>query len=115
MSISATEPSTRSRRRASVAPTRDTRMLERADHVLWSLAPPGIVLHNFKRRQFLELDAIGYLAWGYLDGARTVDEVVERCCESIADQPHARAAAAKRLRDVVDMLASHGFIEERSE
>jgi len=91
----------------------DERVLERSDNVLWTIAPPGILLHNFARRRFLELDEVGYKAWGYLDGARTVDEVVARCTESAGADPKSKVANIKKVHGIVQTLFAHGFVEER--
>lgn len=85
----------------------DSLILERSETVLWTIAPPGIVLHNFARRKFMQLDAVGYSAWGFLDGARTVGEVIERTT------PHGKPALRKRLHSVIRTLAYNGFIVER--
>jgi hypothetical protein len=82
--------------------------LERSDCVFWTLAPPGILLHNFARRRFVELDSTGYLAWGYLDGARTVTEVVMRC---VARAPaRSRPAARRKTLQLVRTLFDNGFV-----
>lgn len=86
--------------------TLDLRVLERSDDVLWTIAPPGIVLHNIARHCYLELDETGYKAWGYLDGARSVDEVVERC---------AAPGDGKKVRGIVETLFANGFVEERKD
>jgi hypothetical protein len=78
--------------------------------VLWSLAGNGIVLHNFVRRRYLYLDEVGYKAWAYLDGARTVEDVVALCCAGGARTPRARE---RHVREIVDTLVEYGFIEER--
>ena len=90
---------------------RDARVLERSDTVLWSLAGDGIVLHNFVRRRFLHLDEVGYRAWAYLDGARTVEEVVALCCADGGRPQHTRE---HHVREIVETLAENGFIEERA-
>lgn len=86
----------------------DTRTFERSDSVLWTVSSPGVVLHNFARRTFLELDATGYAVWGFLDGARPVDEVVAMTVEATDGDESAR-----RVREIVTMLIEHGFVEER--
>ncbi|MGB8510863.1 MAG: PqqD family protein [Pyrinomonadaceae bacterium] len=91
----------------------DERILERSDTVLWSLAQPGIVLHNFARRLYLELDEVGYRAWAYLDGARTVEEVVVRCCTRSEDGDGPSRACERHVREIVDTLVEHRFVEER--
>lgn len=78
-------------------------VLERSDTVLWTLAADGIVLHNFARHVFLELDGLGYRIWGYLDGARTVDEVVARLATGPDEE--------ERVREVIAALAANGFVE----
>jgi hypothetical protein len=86
--------------------------LERSETVFWTLAPPGILLHNFARRCFLELDAVGYKAWAFLDGARTVDEVVARCCKNTGDV-RAQRSLVGVVTNLVNTLVEHGFVEER--
>jgi len=100
------------RKRTGGAKTRraepfDNRILERSETVLWTIAPPGIVLHNFARRKYIQLDKTGYAAWGLLDGARTVKEVIERCA---ADRSQQR----REVRSIVRTLADHGFVVERN-
>lgn len=87
----------------------DARVLERSDTVLWTLAGTGIVLHNFASRRFLELDAVGYRAWGFLDGARSADEVVA----SVRADPGPPAPEAE-LRALIEVLVEHGFVHEVS-
>lgn len=107
-----TRPSRPGRLRSRTPVTPDDRYLERSDNVFWTIAPPGILLHNFTLRYYLELDAVGYRLWGYLDGARTVDEVVDRCCEEFAGvQP--RETLRRSIRDIVETLLTHGFVVER--
>lgn len=79
----------------------------------WSLAPAGVVLHNFVHRRLIEMDKAGYYAWGFLDGARTVDEVVQRSIERLAPRPRARLTVARDLRILIDTLLENGFIEAR--
>jgi hypothetical protein len=105
-----TQVSTVRRARKSQFASSDSRIFERSDFVLWSLAPSGIVLHNLLTRRFLELDELGYQAWAFLDGARTVDEVIDRCCASPA---HSKNLARKQVRSIVNVLVEHRFVEER--
>src|SRR5438128_12225622 len=85
----------------------DNLVLERSDTVLWTIAPPGIVLHNFARRKYIQLDKIGYAAWGLLDGARTVKEVIDRCAAG-------RSQQRREVRSIVRTLTDNGFVVERS-
>jgi hypothetical protein len=105
------KPTKRKRLKAQTQRELDDLILERSDTVLWTIAPPGIVLHNFVRRQYIQLDAVGYAAWGFLDGGRTVKEVVERC--SSKGQPDDRTQLQRHLRGIVQTLVENGFIEER--
>lgn len=90
------------------------RLLERSDTVLWTLSPGGIVLHNFAKRVFLELDEVGYRTWAFLDGARAVDEVVARVCVDSAVGNGTRTRDIEpRVREIVDTLLEHGFVVER--
>jgi hypothetical protein len=98
--------------RAIEAP-RDGRLLERAETVLWTIAPPGIVLHNYVSRRFLELDAVGYRAWAFLDGARCVDDVIARCCDT-ATSPGA-ASQPETIRQLIETLYANGFIVPRAD
>jgi hypothetical protein len=88
----------------------DQRLLQRGDTVLWTLAGRGVILHNFACHRFLELDAVGRRTWAFLDGARTVDEVVSRVC---AGEP--RPGAERRVRALVDILVEYGFVRRRSD
>ena len=106
-----TSPSAGARRLRQKRP--DERILERCDTVLWSLAQPGIVLHNLTRQLYLELDEVGYKVWAYLDGARTVEEVVGRCCEGGDGGGRPSRACDRHVRDIVDTLVKYGFVEER--
>jgi hypothetical protein len=81
-------------------------VLERSDTVLWTIAPPGIVLHNFARRQYIQLDETGYAAWALLDGARSVKEVIDRCASGQAER-------RREVRSIVRTLADNGFVVER--
>jgi hypothetical protein len=93
----------------------DRRILERSDTVLWTLAASGIVLHNFSQRYFLELDAVGYRTWGFLDGARTVDEVVARCSAQAPAGARERRKCERKIRNIVETLATYGFVVERTD
>lgn len=90
----------------------DMRTFERSDSVLWTVSSPGVVLHNFARRTFLELDATGYVVWGFLDGARPVEEVVAMAVEATGGNGD---EAARRVREIVATLIEHGFVEERGD
>lgn len=87
--------------------------LERSDTVLWSLSPGGIVLHNFARRCFLELDDVGYRTWAYLDGARPVDEVVRRVCEESSSADVGERQLGEKVNGIIGTLLEHGFVAER--
>jgi hypothetical protein len=93
----------------------DQRILERSENVLWTLAPAGIVLHNFSQRYFLELDTLGYRAWGFLDGARTVDDVVARCSAQAPAVARERRKFERKIRNIVETLATYGFVVERTD
>jgi len=99
-------------RRAPERTVEDCRVLERSDNVHWTLASKGILLHNFAHRCFLELDEVGYRAWGLLDGARSADDVVATCCAEFAGS-HGDTGLDQAVRDIVNTLYSHGFIVER--
>lgn len=96
---------------ASASTDIGTYLLERGDTVLWTLTGHGVILHNFASHQFLELDETGYCAWAYLDGARSVKDVIEcvlaaRCDAS--DAPSAR----RRLGALIAALFEHGFVRQ---
>src|SRR5882724_371788 len=93
--------------------TLGARVLERSDNVLWTVAPPGILLHNLELRLYFELDALGYVAWGFLDGGRTVDEVVSRCLERFPRTVHEQTAAD--LIEIIKTLQEHGFVKDRED
>lgn len=98
----------------SLPPHIGGRILERSDTVLWTLSPGGIVLHNFARRVFLELDEIGYQTWGFLDGARPVDEVVARVCvDSAPGNGTVVRSIEPKVKQIVATLLEHGFVAER--
>ncbi|MEU7458245.1 PqqD family protein [Streptosporangium roseum] len=86
--------------------TLSSRVLERSDDVLWSVAPDGAVLHNVTTGKYLVLDAGGYAAWAYLDGARTVDDVIAQV-HAVSQQ------SAETIRGLVHALWTHGFVGER--
>jgi Coenzyme PQQ synthesis protein D (PqqD) len=86
----------------------DRLILERSDTVLWTIAPPGIVLHNFACRKYIQLDKTGYIAWGLLDGARTVREVIDRCAANGSSEKR------RRVRGIVRTLADNGFLVGRT-
>lgn len=90
------------------------RIFERSDSVLWTLAGSGAVLHNFACRTFLELDPTGYVIWGFLDGARPVEEVVTMAVEAGSERID-RSEREKRVREIVTTLIEHGFVEERAD
>lgn len=89
----------------------DSLHLERGDSVLWSLSPRGIILHELSYGKYLELDAIGYGVWGFLDGARPLREVVDLCLSRFGDKP--APTVRRQVRRIVNVLLEHGFIMER--
>jgi hypothetical protein len=93
------------------APSKIT--LERSDMVLWSLSPRGIVLHDLIRNAYLELDEVGYRTWGFLDGARTLEETIDLSARSIAGGRD--AAVTRKVRRAVRALQSQGFLVERTD
>lgn len=102
--MSGVESSTAALARKSTSLEPDLRVLERSDTVLWTLAPGGIVLHNFALHCFLELDEVGYRLWGYLDGARTVEDAV-RLVAASGDE--------EKVRETISTLVEYGFVTER--
>jgi hypothetical protein len=88
------------------------RVFERSDRVLWSLSGTGIVLHNFDRRQFLELDMLGYRLWGFLDGGRTVEQAIARAWAAF-DETVPVSQAKRESWEIIEVLVENGFIEER--
>jgi hypothetical protein len=81
--------------------------------VLWSLSPRGIVLHDLVRNAYLELDEVGYRTWGFLDGARTVEETIDLSVRSIAGRHD--AGVSRKVRRAVRALQSQGFLVERTD
>lgn len=92
---------------------KDAHRLERSDAVLWSLSPKGIVLHNFIRREYIELDQTGYLLWCLLDGSRSIDQVITMCREQQGVKL-SRIPSPKKMREIISLLFMHEFIAERS-
>lgn len=84
------------------------KFFERSDNVLWSLSPKGIVLHNLISGSYIELDQDGYRTWCYLDGARAVDEVLDRC----VGPDSVRGSKRRKILRIVNTLVKHGFAEE---
>ena len=84
-------------------------LLERGDTVLWTLTGHGIILHNFASHRFLELDEIGYRTWGYLDGARPVDEVISCVLAGGFDPPR----DGLEVRALITGLFEYGFVRQR--
>jgi hypothetical protein len=99
MSVAQSRPRARPTRKAKP----DARRLERSDDVLWTIAPPGVVLHQVSTRKYLELDAVGYRIWALMDGARSVDDVVKLCDTS----------PTTAVRAIVACLVEHRFVEAR--
>lgn len=91
----------------------DARRLERSDTVLWSLSPKGIVLHNFVRREYIELDQTGYLLWSLLDGSRSIDQVIVMCREHQGAKLN-RIPSPIKMQEIISLLFMHEFIVERS-
>jgi hypothetical protein len=86
----------------------DRRMLQRSDNVLWSIAPPGIMLHHLGLGIYLELDALGYSLWAYLDGARTVEDAVRKAADANAGEDSLAKAC-----ETFGTLDRYGFVVER--
>jgi hypothetical protein len=87
-------------------------VLERSDRVLWTIARKGILLHNIEQRLFFELDQLGYLLWSYLDGGRTVADVLTACCP---DAGRAGVLTRRIALDIVETLFTFGFVQERED
>jgi hypothetical protein len=89
-------------------------LLERSDFVLWSLSPNGIVLHHLDDGIYLELDALGYLLWGLLDGGRTVEEVMQLSEElSVQRGIHLELAVVRdKMRQIISVLLHNRFVVE---
>ena len=85
------------------------KFVERSDNVLWSLSPKGIVLHNLISGSYMELDQDGYRTWGFLDGARAVDDVLARCAGTGRD---CRGSKRRKILRIINKLVEHGFAEE---
>jgi hypothetical protein len=96
---------------ATVAPSTEIgkHLLERGDTVLWTLTGHGVILHNFASHLFLELDEVGYRTWGYLDGARPVDEVISCVAAGGSDSPSDR----REVGALIAVLLEHGFVQQR--
>ncbi len=88
---------------------RSGQLFERGDNVLWTLSAQGAFLHNFESRRFLELDELGYRTWAFLDGARSVEQVVE--CVLAGSQ--ASAVIEARVDALIATMVDHGFVQPR--
>jgi hypothetical protein len=51
--------------------------------------PEGAVLLHLDTGAYHGLNTIGFLIWGYIDGKRTVDEIVAAVRERVTDAPPA--------------------------
>jgi hypothetical protein len=85
---------------------------EKSEHVLWAFMPNGIVLHNFKRREFIELTDLDAQVWAYCDGSRTLTEI---CSLLATNQNGTEEALHGRIQGVFDQLLRGGFLAEREQ
>lgn len=106
-------PSARRLKRRTAPPLADKlrkARLERHDNVLWSLSPEGLVLHHLDSGAYLELDKLGYWAWCFLDGARTVGEILDKRPDTDGEKA---GAGIEKLALIIETLRDNGFIVER--
>lgn len=83
---------------------------EKADTVLWAFTPEGIVLHNFARGLFVELDGPGEVVWARLDGAHAPEAIAEALREEPAWAAVSRARRLRFVNRLVANLADGGFL-----
>lgn len=93
-------------RPAPVAPA----LWEKADTVLWAFTPDGIVLHNFARGLYLDLDAGAHVVWSYLDGVHTTAAIADKLCETAAFAGMSKPGRIRQVKRVMADLAAGGFI-----
>ena len=93
---------------AAPANSDDRRLLQRSEDVLWSIAPPGVMLHHLGLGVYLELDALGYALWAYLDGARSVDEAVLQAAGAVGGD-----GSLANAWEMLSTLDHYGFVIER--
>jgi len=85
---------------------------EKNERVLWAFMPNGIVLHNFERRQFVELTDLDAQVWAYCDGSHTLAEI----CNLLAINHNGHGDAVDiRIKSIFEELLSGGFLVERKE
>lgn len=95
---------------ALAEPNTPPAMWEKADTVLWAFTPDGIVLHNFARGLYVELDGPGHLVWSYLDGVHSSGAIAELLGRTPEYAQATRARQMRFVQQVVDELADGGFI-----
>lgn len=87
---------------------------EKADSVLWAFTPHGIILHNFERSAFLELDGPAHMIWSFLDGLHGDDDIVDK----LAAVPELAGSGPDMRRDLVRRVLSDlvegGFLVRRT-
>jgi hypothetical protein len=82
--------------------------LEKAVHVLWAPTPEGgVMLHNFRDGQFLELRDGDEYVWWFLDGTHSVPEIHDRL--QTMGTPRSLASVV----EIFERLNAGGFLSPR--
>lgn len=84
-------------------------VLEKNDNVLWAFMPNGIILHNYERREFIELQGLEADVWAYCDGAHTVEDI--HCILSI--HQNGNGVDVAQVCETVRKLTKAGFLRKR--
>lgn len=84
---------------------------EKCPTVLWALTPNGILLHNFKTGQFVELKGDDYVTWCYLDGTHSLDAIVG-ILERRTDN-RMQSLLRIRAKKLLNRLVTSGFVVVR--
>lgn len=87
---------------------------EKSDNVLWAFTPRGIILHNFQRGAFLELDGAEHVIWSHLDGLHGDDDIVDKLASVPELEGRGRAALHDLVQRVLADLVEGGFVVRRA-
>jgi hypothetical protein len=84
---------------------------EKSDSVLWVFTPNGILLHNLDTDRYVELNSALCLAWSYIDGVHSLDEIRKICFPEITDEDVQSGDSADLFRLTVQDLVAGRFIQ----
>ena len=88
---------------------------EKADSVLWAFTPTGIILHNFQKGAFIQLDGPEHLIWSHLDGVHSDEDIVAKLSDDPGLSHSPKAVRELLVARVLADLITGGFVARRAQ